>query len=179
MWFKVELTKDFAVSRELFWRKLLKGWLTRGQLQRTSQEKDKCYLKHTSISNKKQESKHALLEDVGEILGAISQLGATRLGGFSVFFFSLVRAGDQDALQHVRFVYSANGEYSHSSFVAVTQSLSCTYPSKSCQHCLAKTCHLCPTSAFYMILCPRHQLWLLWEMVNHNSGLTHHICSCN
>lgn len=54
---------------------------------RATAANNKRNLKHTSISNKKQESKHALLEDVGEILGAISQLGTTRLGFFSFFFF--------------------------------------------------------------------------------------------
>lgn len=63
--------------------------------------------------------------------------------------------------------------FSHSSFLHVTQSLSFTYPSKSCQYCLAKACDLCATSDFYMILCPRCQPWLFWETVNHNSRLTH------
>lgn len=64
-------------------------------------------------------------------------------------------------------------------FMWLRVSPSYTYPSKYCQRCLPKACHLCPTSAFYMILCPRYQPWLSWEMVNHDSGLTHRICSCN
>lgn len=51
--------------------------------------------------------------------------------------------------------------------------------SKSCQHRLVIVCHLCSTSAFCMILCPRYQLWLGWVMINHGCGVTLHICNCS
>lgn len=54
-----------------------------------------------------------------------------------------------------------------------------TRPSKSCWHWLVITCHLCPTSALCMILCPRYQPWLGWVMVNHSYGVTLHICNCS
>lgn len=44
------------------------------------------------------------------------------------FFFGL--AGDQDALQHARYVCSTNGGFSHPGFLHVTQILSSTHTSQ-------------------------------------------------